>query len=124
MAPLLPAPRIEAIHPVFLVLGGTAGLVYQALGHAGARGAEVARTAWLSTSAVAAALRVLAEHGLAEHSPGRIPDLSGPDRPVGDRRDGRADRGVRPSAPSPEDPARPPVRQMAFLARTADKNEA
>ena len=63
------AGRIEAIHPVFLVLGGTAGLVYQALGPEGARGAEVARTARLSASAVATALRVLAEHGLAERGP-------------------------------------------------------
>jgi DNA-binding transcriptional ArsR family regulator len=64
------AGRIEAIHPAFLVLGGTAGLVYQALGEASARGAEVARTARLSASAVSAALRVLAEHGLAERGPG------------------------------------------------------
>ena len=62
--------RIEAIHPVFLVLGGTAGLVYQALGPEPVRGAEVARTARLSASAVSAALRVLAEHGLAERGPG------------------------------------------------------
>ena len=64
------AGRIEAIHPVFLVLGGTAGLVYQALGPEPVRGAEVARTARLSASAVSAALRVLAEHGLAERGPG------------------------------------------------------
>ena len=64
------AGRIEAIHPVFLVLGGTAGLVYQALGPESARGAEVARTARLSASATSAALRVLAEHGLAERGPG------------------------------------------------------
>ena len=64
------AGRIEAIHPAFLVLGGTAGLVYQVLGAASARGAEVARTARLSASAVSAALRVLAEHGLAERGPG------------------------------------------------------
>ena len=62
--------RIEAIHPAFLVLGGTAGLVYQALGPEPARGAEVARTARLSASATSAALRVLAEHGLAERGPG------------------------------------------------------
>jgi hypothetical protein len=55
---------------VFLVLGGTAGLVYQALGPEPAYGAEVARVARLSASATAAALRVLAEHGLAEHGPG------------------------------------------------------
>ncbi len=64
------AGRVEAIHPVFLALGGTAGLVYQALGPEPARGAEVARTARLSASAVSAALRVLAEHGLAERGPG------------------------------------------------------
>ena len=34
------------------------------------RGAEAARTARLSASAVLAALRVLAEHGLAERGPG------------------------------------------------------
>ena len=64
------AGRVEAIHPVFLVLGGAAGLVYEALGPDEARGAEVARTARLSASAVSAALRVLAEHGLAEHGLG------------------------------------------------------
>ena len=42
------AGRVEAIHPAFLVLGGTPALVYQALGQAEARGAEVARTARLS----------------------------------------------------------------------------
>ncbi|MGH3238424.1 MAG: hypothetical protein ACRDOH_35245 [Streptosporangiaceae bacterium] len=64
------AGRIDGIHPAFLVLGGTAGLVYQALGRDEARGAEVARTARLSASAAADALRVLAEHGLAERGPG------------------------------------------------------
>ena len=64
------AGRVEAIHPVFLVLGGTAGLVYQVLGPDEIRGAEVARTARLSASATSAALRVLAEHGLAERGPG------------------------------------------------------
>ena len=64
------AGRIEAAHPVFLVLGGTSALVYQVLDQAEARGAEVARTARLSASAAAAALRVLAEHGLAERGPG------------------------------------------------------
>ena len=39
------AGRIEAIHPVFLALSGTAGLVYQVLCEAPARGAEVARDA-------------------------------------------------------------------------------
>ena len=64
------AGRVEAIHPAFLVLGGSAGLVYQVLGSDEARGAEVARTARLSASATSAALRVLAEHGLAERGPG------------------------------------------------------
>ena len=64
------AGRIEAAHPAFLVLGGTAALVYEALGPEAARGAEVARAARLSASAVSAALRVLAEHGLADRGPG------------------------------------------------------
>jgi DNA-binding transcriptional ArsR family regulator len=64
------AGRVEAIDPVFLVLGGTAGLVYQVLSQDEERGAEVARTARLSASATSAALRVLAEHGLAERGPG------------------------------------------------------
>jgi hypothetical protein len=59
------AGRIEGIHPAFLVLGGTAGLVHQVLDGTEARGAEVARAARLSPSATSAALRVLAEHGLA-----------------------------------------------------------
>ena len=44
--------------------------MYQALGPEAARGAEVARAARLSASATSAALRVLAEHGLAERGPG------------------------------------------------------
>ena len=64
------AGRIDAVHPVFLVLGGAAALTYQALDQAEARGAEVARAARLSASATSAALRVLAEHGLAERGPG------------------------------------------------------
>ena len=64
------AGRIEAAHPAFLVLGGTSALVYQVLDQAEARGAEVARAARLSASATSAALRVLAEHGLAERGPG------------------------------------------------------
>ena len=51
------------------MLGGTAALVYEALGPNPARGAEVARAARLSASATSAALRVLAEHGLAERGP-------------------------------------------------------
>ena len=62
--------RIEAAHPVFLVLGGTAALAYEALGSSPARRAEVATAARLSSSAASSALRVLAEHGLAERGPG------------------------------------------------------
>ena len=64
------AGRIEAAHPAFLTLGGTSALVYQALDQAEARGAEVARAARLSALATSAALRVLAEHGLADRGPG------------------------------------------------------
>jgi hypothetical protein len=64
------AGRIEAAHPAFLILGGTAALVYQALDQVEARGAEVARAARLSASAVSAVLRILAEHGLAKRGPG------------------------------------------------------
>ena len=64
------AGRIEAAHPVFLVLGGAAALVYGELSWDEARGAEVARAARLSPSATSVALRVLAEHGLAERGRG------------------------------------------------------
>jgi hypothetical protein len=64
------AGRVDAVHPAFLILGGTAGLVYQVLDANLVRGAEVARAARLSASATSAALRVLAEHGLAERGPG------------------------------------------------------
>ena len=64
------AGRVDAIHPAFLVLGGVAGLVHQVLDGTETRGAEVARTARLSPPATSAALRVLAEHGLAERGPG------------------------------------------------------
>ena len=63
------AGRIEAAHHAFLLLGGTSALVYQVLDQAEARGAEVARAARLSASANLTALRVLAEHGLAERGP-------------------------------------------------------
>ena len=64
------AGRIDGVHPAFLALGGAAFLVRQVLDVDEVRGAEVARAARLSPSAVSAALRVLAEHGLAEHGPG------------------------------------------------------
>jgi DNA-binding transcriptional ArsR family regulator len=64
------AGRIDGIHPAFLVLGGAAALTYQVLDATGTCGAEVARAARLSASAVSSALRVLAEHGLAERGPG------------------------------------------------------
>jgi DNA-binding transcriptional ArsR family regulator len=64
------AGRIDGIHPAFLLLGGTAGLVHQVLDGTEVRGAEVARAARLSPSATSAALRVLAEHGLAERGRG------------------------------------------------------
>jgi hypothetical protein len=51
------AGRVEAAHPAFLELGGTAALVYEVLDGAKVRGAEVARAARLSPSAVSAALR-------------------------------------------------------------------
>jgi hypothetical protein len=60
------AGRIDAVHPAFLMLGGAAALVYQALDQGAARGAEVARAARLSPSATLAALRALAGHGLAD----------------------------------------------------------
>jgi hypothetical protein len=62
------AGRMDPIHPVFLELGGTAAIVYQVLGQAEARGAEVARAAGLSKSTTSVALRVLVEHGLAERA--------------------------------------------------------
>jgi len=60
------AGRVEAAHPAFLALGGAAALTYQVLDGTAVRGAEVARAARLSPSATSAALRTLAEHGLAE----------------------------------------------------------
>ena len=62
------AGRIDAVHPVFLALGSSAALVYQALDQCEARAAGVARAARLSASATAAALRALAGHGLAERT--------------------------------------------------------
>jgi len=63
------AGRIEAVHPVFAVLGGTAALTYAALAAEQAPAAGVARTAALSSTAAAGALRLLAEYGLAGHGP-------------------------------------------------------
>ena len=93
------AGRVEAIHPVFLALGGPAGLVYGALGQDAARGAEVARAARLSASATSAALRVLAEHGLAERGPGgwtdpAVDDGGGPVRRAGTRSGSGAGAGA------------------------------
>jgi DNA-binding transcriptional ArsR family regulator len=64
------AGRLDGVHPAFLVLGGAAFLIYQALDVTEARGTEVARAARLSPSATSAALRILAEHGLAERGRG------------------------------------------------------
>ena len=64
------AGRIDGVHPAFLALGGAAVLVHQVLDGTEARGAEVARAARLSPSATSAALRALAEHGLAERGRG------------------------------------------------------
>ena len=57
-------PESPARHEPFLIAG------LQVLDQAEARGAEVARAARLSPSAVSSALRVLAEHGLAERGLG------------------------------------------------------
>jgi hypothetical protein len=64
------AGRIEALHRVWAVLGGVAAFVWLELDdQAPAPAADVARAAHLSASATAAALRRLAEYGLAEHGP-------------------------------------------------------
>jgi hypothetical protein len=64
------AGRIDGVHAAFLALGGAAFLVHQVLDGTEARGAEVARAARLSPSATSAALRALAEYGLAERGRG------------------------------------------------------
>jgi len=64
------AGLVDAVHPAFLAVGTVEALVYQALTTAEETGREVARSARLSASATADALRVLAEHGLAERGPG------------------------------------------------------
>jgi len=61
---------VDAIHPAFLIVGKAEALVYQALTTTEETGREVARSARLSASAAADALHTLAEHGLAERSPG------------------------------------------------------
>ncbi len=63
------AGLIDAVHPAFLVVGKVEALVYQALTTMEETGRGVARSARISASATAEALRVLAEHGLAEHGP-------------------------------------------------------
>jgi len=64
------AGLIDAVHPAFLAVGKIEALVYQALTTAEETGREVARSARLSAAATADALRVLAEHALAERGPG------------------------------------------------------
>ena len=64
------AGRIDGVHAAFMILGGAAFLVHQVLDANEVCGAEVARAARLSPSATSAALRVLAEHGLAERGRG------------------------------------------------------
>jgi hypothetical protein len=64
------AGLVDSVHPAFLVVGKVEALVYQALTTAEETGREVARSARLSASAAAAALVVLAGHGLAERGPG------------------------------------------------------
>ena len=64
------AGLVDAVHPAFLTVGKAEALVYQALTTAEETGREVARSARLSSSATADALRNLAEHGLAERGPG------------------------------------------------------
>ncbi|WP_198653902.1 MarR family transcriptional regulator [Actinocorallia populi] len=62
------AGRIEALHPVFLVLKVPASLVYDALGTTPLSPAELARVTGLGSSTVTRALTRLAEHGLAERA--------------------------------------------------------
>jgi DNA-binding transcriptional ArsR family regulator len=61
--------RIEAIHPVFRALGPTAALVHETLTGQPIRRGDIVRRAVLAPRTVTAALRVLAEHGLAERDP-------------------------------------------------------
>lgn len=60
-----------ALHPTFRILGAVAGLVYDVLDTIGSPRTEVAHTAAVSDRAAHTALHLLAEHGLAERSPGR-----------------------------------------------------
>ncbi len=57
--------RIEALHPVFRLLGDIAGLVYEVLDEHGAKQFDVAAAAVVSPRAAHDALRELAAHGLA-----------------------------------------------------------
>ena len=62
------AGRIDAIHPVMRRLGGPAALVWEQLGAEPARTSDIVRAAALSPTATSDALRLLAEHGLAERA--------------------------------------------------------
>ena len=59
------AGRIEAGHPVFLELGPTAALMYEALSDAETRSVDLQEVAVLSHTATTQALAVLHDHGLA-----------------------------------------------------------
>ena len=63
------AGRIEALHPVFRVLGPPAALAYEALTGEPAQRRDLARDAALPDRTLNRALTTLAEHGLAERLP-------------------------------------------------------
>ncbi|MCL2581007.1 MAG: hypothetical protein FWE35_00955 [Streptosporangiales bacterium] len=63
------AGRIEALHHVWSVLGGTAAFTWLALDDDPQPASGVAADAHLSESAAGRALKLLAEYGLAEHGP-------------------------------------------------------
>jgi DNA-binding MarR family transcriptional regulator len=63
------AGRIEALHPVFRVLGSPAALAYEALSAEPAQRRDLARDAALPDRTLNRALTTLAEHGLAERLP-------------------------------------------------------
>ena len=56
---------VAPVHPAFRILGGTAFLVYDALGAEAAPAAEIARAAAVSPATVRKAAGVLGEHGMA-----------------------------------------------------------